>query len=109
MKQAIYSLAAILCLVTMLLGSSSCMAMGSHAKAPSTDCPTHAPANQPVPACCAVHHQPSASATVFAVEQPVQVQTIHSFPVILEARAVLPPPPFESSPPPLPPLLKLRI
>jgi len=109
MKQAIYSLAAILCLVTMLLGSSSCMAMSRHAMAPSTDCPTHSPANQPVPACCTVHHQPSASATVFSVEQPVQLQAVHSFPVILEARAIVPPPPLESSPPPLPPLLKLRI
>jgi len=109
MKQAIYSLAAILCLVTMLLGSSSCMAMSRHVKAPSTDCPTHSPANQPVPACCAVHHQPSASATVFAVEQPVQLQAIHVFPITLEARTVLLPPPLESSPPPLPPLLKLRI
>lgn len=109
MKQAIHSLAAILCLVTMLLGSSSCMAMSGHAKAPSIDCPTHAPANQPVPACCTVHHQPSAWATVFAVEQPVQIQAMHWSPVILDARAIVPPPPLESSPPPPPPLLKLRI
>jgi hypothetical protein len=109
MKQAIYSLAAILCLVTMLLGSSSCMAMSSHAKAPSTDCPTHSPANQPVPACCTVHQQPSASATVFSVEQPVQIQAVHLFSVILSARAVAPLPPPQIFPPPLPPLLKLRI
>jgi hypothetical protein len=109
MKRAIYSFAAILCLVTLLVGSSSCMAMSSHAKAASSDCPAHSPQNQPVPACCTVHVQPSASATVFEIEQPAQILTVRSFTAILSARAVMPLPPPRIFPPPLPPLLKLRI
>lgn len=109
MKQAIYSFAAILCLVTMLISSSSCMAMTSHAKTPSTDCPSHSPENQPAPACCTVHVQPSASATVFTIEQPAQTLAIHSFAITLDARALAPQPPLRTSHFPLPPLLKLRI
>jgi len=109
MKQAIYSFAAILCLVTMLVSSSSCVAMSSHAKAPATDCPSHSPENQPAPACCTVHTQPSVSATVFTIEQPAQTLAIHSLTVTLDARTIAPPLPLRTSQPPLPPLLKLRI
>jgi len=113
MKKACHLVVTVLCLLTLLLNTTSCMhAQLSHAQRDAScgDCPTHAPATPDTPACCNAHQQPSAAATSVAVEQPAYLSNAFApiapglpAPAIFSAATPL------SAPPLLPPLIALRI
>ncbi|MEO8734949.1 MAG: hypothetical protein ABI380_00265 [Edaphobacter sp.] len=110
MKPALRNLAAVLCLLMVFISSASCMDIASHSQASSCkDCSRHTPLHQQTPECCNAHQQPSVTATVATINQPAQASPIESPVASLNTVTILPLQTQLTSPPPLPPLIKLRI
>ncbi|WP_348268715.1 hypothetical protein P8936_05690 [Edaphobacter paludis] len=109
MKQAIRSLAAVLCMLMLIASSASCMDIASHRQASCSHCTKHQPINQQIPVCCDAHHQPSATATTITIEQPAQITVAETSAIRISTLAILSPPDQLIWPPPLLPRLTLRI
>jgi len=110
MKQALSNLAAVFCLLMMLISSPSCsMRKTTHAQIPGSSCTKHQPLNQQTPVCCDAHRQPSATAAVIAIEQPTHTGAFEPSALNLNLLASLSPPDQLIWPPPLLPLIKFRI
>jgi hypothetical protein len=109
MKQAFRNLAAVLCMLVLIVSSSSWMELATHPHSSCDHCAKQQPLNQHTPACCEAHHQPSATAVAITVEHPAQAALATVFVIRLSAVAVLPSPAQHIWPPPLSPHLTLRI
>ena len=113
MKRPCHLVIAVLCLLTLLLNTSSCL----HAQLPHPrhdascgNCPRHAPATPNTPPCCTAHQQPSTVATSVEVEQPAHLPNASTpiapnlpAPTLFSAATRL------SASPLLPPIIALRI
>lgn len=109
MKQVLRHLAAALCMLMLIASAASCMDIASPHQASCSHCTRHQPINQQTPVCCNAHHQPSATATAIAIEQPAQISAAETSAVRINTLALLSPPEQIIWPPPLPPRLTLRI
>jgi hypothetical protein len=113
MKRPCQLVITVLCLLTLLLNTASCL----HAQLPHPqhdascgDCPRHAPATPNAPACCIAHQQPSTAATSVEVEQPAHLPNAFA-PIApnLPAPALFSAATRLSAPPLVPPIIALRI
>src|ERR1700735_3475910 len=91
MKKTLHSLAALVCLLTLLLSATTCL----HAKPPAqpscSHCPEHAPTSPTVPSCCAAPHQ-SPAVIPTAIEHQTQLTlTLICLPADEIASSYLPP------------------
>src|SRR5215469_7364954 len=108
MKKTIYTFATILCLLTIGIGST-CFIIGTHQEQACNHCPKPAPLHQPTTSCCTSHHQPSSTTAFAQIEQPTALVAV-SNPLpqailnTVQLRNSL-----SASPPPLRPLIALRI
>src|SRR5580700_7904589 len=75
MKKALHTLASLLCLLTILLSTATCV----HAERPSqsscSQCPKRAPLSHSLPSCCAAQPQPPAVPSA-RIERPAQSITL---------------------------------
>ncbi|WP_263366096.1 hypothetical protein [Edaphobacter bradus] len=109
MKKTIYTLAAILCVLTILVGAT-CTLTGTHQNQSCNHCTKHSPLQQPTTSCCTVHHLPSSPTASTSLEQPAAAMLITSslFPPVTLA-VVQPLDVRTASLPPLHTLIALRI
>jgi len=109
MKQALRHLAATLCMLMLIASAASCMDMANHRQALCGHCAQHQPINQQTPVCCDAHHQPSATATAIAIEQPARISAAETSAIHGSPLPLLSLPDQLIWPPPLPPRHTLRI
>jgi hypothetical protein len=110
MKQALSNLAAVFCLLMLVISSGSCsMGKAAHAQMSGSSCTKHQPLNQQTPACCDAHQQPSATATAVTIEQPIYVSAFETSAIDLNVLTILSPPDQLIWPPPLLPRITIRI
>ncbi|HZY63504.1 MAG TPA: hypothetical protein VFE38_13370 [Edaphobacter sp.] len=110
MKHALRNLAAVVCLMMILLGSGTCMMMTTHnKKAACSDCTKHMPQQQEQPCWCGVHQQPSIAAAVTTLDQPALIAYFEAPVQRLDFISVLSSVNGLAGPPPLPPPITLRI
>jgi hypothetical protein len=112
MKNALHNLVISICLITMLLTSTSCIhADQQPTQSPCSHCAKQTPIQQSVPSCCKAHHQQPAAAIISAgFKQPV-IFADNSIPPFANAITpfILPHHATSAGPPPHSPLLALRI
>jgi hypothetical protein len=110
MKKTLHALAAIVCLLTLLVGSVSCLHIAAQQQATCNHCPKHSPLSKNTPSCCSTP-QPTQAALVSAeLQQPTHPSTA-PLPLLTDFKAqslALSLTQF-SQPPPLPPRITLRI
>jgi hypothetical protein len=111
MKKTLHSLAALLCLLTLLLSATSCLhdLQAEQPKQATCDhCPKSAPLDHSIPSCCrALQQQPSAVMALTDVEQPALSTAMADFGL---AKIFLSPPiKISIELPQHPPLIALRI
>ena len=111
MKHALRNLAAVVCLLVILIGSGTCMVMAPQSKkaVACSDCTKHMPQQQKQQPCwCSVHQQPPMAAAVNMLEQPALAA--YEVPVPrFDIVGILSPANGMAGPPSLPPPITLRI
>lgn len=110
MKHVLRNLAAVVCLLVLLIGSGTCMVMAPQRKkaVACSDCTKHMPQQQKQPCWCSAHQQPPMTAAVNMLEQPALAA--YEVPVPrFDIVGVLSPANGMAGPPPLPPPITLRI
>jgi hypothetical protein len=109
MNKSPRSLVTLLCLLTMLFGTVTCVHAKQVVQSSCSHCPKHAPVSQERPSCCATQQQPPAitSATVESSAQssPVLI-SLPSEKVVLPGSLLVT---GSTAPPPSPPRIALRI
>src|SRR5215471_9242274 len=109
MKKSLHKLASLVCLLTLLLGSATCLHAQPPKQSSCSHCPKHQPPSHTPPSCCAAQQQPPAI-TSAVVEHSVQFHTA-SMPLLPLDTAPLPSVSVSRAalPPPTPPRIALRI
>ena len=111
MKHALRNLAAVVCLLVILIGSGTCMVMAPQSKkaVACSDCTKHMPQQQKQPCWCGVRQQPSMAGAITTLDQPaliayleVPVQRLDFINVLSSVNGM-------AGPPSLPPPITLRI
>jgi hypothetical protein len=109
MKKTLHSLAAIVCLLTLLLSATTCAHGEQPKQSACSHCPKRAPLSHSLPSCCSAQQQLPAviSAVVEHRAQPVPVLIS----LLPDEVAPLRTPPVArlTASPPQPPLISLRI
>jgi hypothetical protein len=112
MKKSLHNLAAILCLLTLLIplfSALACIQAQQPMRASCDHCPKHAPASHPSPSCCSAQ-QPSSPAVATRMEQPAPaVADVLPIFVSLSSSPFTAPITPRIAPPPLRTPLPLRI
>ncbi len=109
MKKTLFSLAAILCLLTIFVGSASCMIATQPRQAACDHCPKHTPMQQHTTSCCTAHHQPASDVTFAGLQQPALSSTLELPSLRLDPAAAVLPLARLDGPPHFPPRIALRI
>lgn len=111
MKHALRNLAAVVCLLIILIGSGTCMVMMPHSKkaVACSDCTRHMPQQQKQPCWCSVHQQPSIAGAVNTLDPPALIAYFEVPVQRLDVVRVLSSISGLAGPPPLPPPITLRI
>ena len=109
MKKSLHNLATLLCLLTILLGTVTCVHAKQVVQSSCSHCPKRAPVSHELPSCCATQQQPPAitSATVESSAQAAPAL------IALPSDKIVLPGSFlvtgSKAPPPSPPRIALRI
>jgi hypothetical protein len=107
MKKSVYTFAALLCLLTFLVGATACVHIAPQKQSSCDHCPKQ---SQPAPACCEAQQQQQPAVASTEVEPQIQLHAIAFIAMFDE----LPSPlniatPRLTATPPLPPRTPLRI
>jgi hypothetical protein len=109
MNKSLHSLATLLCLLTILLGTVTCVHAKQAAQSSCSHCPKRAPVSHELPSCCATQQQPPAI-TSATVESPAQAAPVL---ISLPSDKIAPLGSFlvtgSTAPPASPPRIALRI
>src|SRR5947208_1457850 len=100
MKKPLHRLASLLCLLTLLLGTATCLHAEQPRQSSCSHCPKLAPLSHTLPSCCTAQQQPPAI-TSTEVQRPAQFLSVlmpllplefAPLPSLSAAHVALPPP-----------------
>ncbi|WP_260738548.1 hypothetical protein [Tunturiibacter lichenicola] len=110
MKKTLHIFATLLCLLTLLLSTATCMNVVQPKQASCDHCPKQSPFSQNLPSCCSAQQQQPLAIISSEVQQPVQLPTAYVRVLPHEVTSSLAPPATRASAsPPIPPRIALRI
>jgi len=110
MRKTFYSIVAIVCLLTLFVGSTCVLAtaqgavsIAEHQQGPCSHCTKHAPTRQDTNNCCVAHHQPGSTTAWTEVEQPAAASVVDIHDPLSLTAPIAPAWNSFTSPPPNPP------
>lgn len=110
MRMSLHILATITCLLTILVGSVSCLHIATHQQPACSHCAKHEPPSKTTPSCCNPDHQIQTALVSAEVQQPTQLSaTIAPLLPNLTPQFLAPSLTPLSASPPRPPRIALRI
>src|SRR5277367_1617533 len=109
MNKPLHIFATLLCLLTLLLSTATCMNVVQPKESSCSHCPKQSPLSQDLPSCCSAQQQPPAIVST-EVQQPVQLLAVYTQVLPHEIASPLAPPNTRATaPPPVPLRIALRV